>query len=111
VLRLATSDSSPPNLSDELLDNLSSRQRTWCCTVRLSGRPEDVAYRSVFTARIQEAEDVKFIFSVCADPLSGLESIARTETRVATTDPIAQAKFRRYCRWFHQRSSSFVEFC
>jgi len=39
---------------------------------------------------------VKIVFTLRADPVSASESVARTETRVATTDPLARAKFRRY---------------
>lgn len=40
---------------------------------------------------------VKIAWTLGADP-AGRESVARTETRVATTDAAAHAKFRRY--WF-----------
>jgi hypothetical protein len=52
-------------------------------------RPEEFA-------AFQEPGYVKIVFTLCADPVSASESIARTETRAATTDPIARAKFRRY---------------
>jgi hypothetical protein len=39
---------------------------------------------------------VKIVFTLRADPLNSSASMARTETRVATTDPVARAKFRRY---------------
>jgi hypothetical protein len=39
---------------------------------------------------------VKIMWTLRADPLGARESIARTETRVATTDPGAREKFRRY---------------
>jgi hypothetical protein len=39
---------------------------------------------------------VKIAFTLRADPVSGSESVARTETRVMTTDPAAREKFRRY---------------
>jgi hypothetical protein len=39
---------------------------------------------------------VKIVWTLRADPISAYESVARTETRVATTDPIAREKFRRY---------------
>jgi hypothetical protein len=38
----------------------------------------------------------KIVFTLRADPVSASESVARTETRVATTDSVARAKFRRY---------------
>jgi len=37
---------------------------------------------------------VKIVWTLCADPTT--ESVARTETRAATTDPSARAKFRWY---------------
>jgi hypothetical protein len=52
-------------------------------------RPEDFA-------AFKEPGYVKIVFTLRADPLSASESIARTETRATTTDPIARAKFRRY---------------
>lgn len=39
---------------------------------------------------------VKIVFTVCAEVVNDSESIARTETRAATTDPISRSKFRRY---------------
>jgi hypothetical protein len=39
---------------------------------------------------------VKIIWTLRADPISAAESVARTETRVVTTDPTARAKFRWY---------------
>jgi hypothetical protein len=45
---------------------------------------------------LHEPGYVKIVFTLRADPVSASESIARTETRVATTDPVARAKFRRY---------------
>jgi len=39
---------------------------------------------------------VKIIWTLRADPVGDTESIFRTETRVATTDPAARAKFRWY---------------
>jgi hypothetical protein len=52
-------------------------------------RPEEFA-------AFQEPGYVKIVFTLRADPVSVSESAVRTETRVATTDPIARAKFRRY---------------
>jgi hypothetical protein len=43
---------------------------------------------------------VKIVWTLRADPISADESIARTETRVATTDPAARARFRRYWSFF-----------
>lgn len=39
---------------------------------------------------------VKIIWTLRSDPVSRTESIARTDTRVTTTDPAARAKFRLY---------------
>jgi hypothetical protein len=47
-------------------------------------------------AAFNEPGYVTIVWSLRADPLSAGKSIARTETRVATTDPGARQKFRRY---------------
>ncbi len=52
-------------------------------------RPEEFA-------AFQEPGYVKIVFTLRADPVGVSESVVRTETRVATTDPVARAKFRRY---------------
>jgi hypothetical protein len=39
---------------------------------------------------------VKIVWTLRADPIAAAESVARTETRVATIDPTARAAFRRY---------------
>lgn len=38
----------------------------------------------------------KIVWTLRADPIDAMESVARTETRVATTDNAARKKFRRY---------------
>lgn len=38
----------------------------------------------------------KIVWTLRADPISATESVARSETRVATTAPAARAAFRRY---------------
>ena len=43
-----------------------------------------------------EPDYVKIVWTLRADPINGSESVARTETRVITTDPAARRKFRRY---------------
>ena len=43
-----------------------------------------------------EADYVKIVWTLRADPVGTAESIFRTETRVMTTNPAARAKFRRY---------------
>ena len=39
---------------------------------------------------------VKIAWTLRADPIDATQSVFRTETRVATTDPTSRAKFRRY---------------
>ncbi len=43
---------------------------------------------------------VKIAWTLRVDPVNAIESVARTETRVVTTDPGARAKFRRYWSFF-----------
>jgi len=43
---------------------------------------------------------VKIAWALRVDPVNAIESVARTETRVVTTDPGARAKFRRYWSFF-----------
>jgi hypothetical protein len=59
-------------------------------------KPVFRAVRPEEFAAFHEPGYVKIVFTRRADPLSASGSMARTETRVATTDPIARAKFRRY---------------
>jgi hypothetical protein len=47
-------------------------------------------------ATFNEPDYVKIVWTVRADPLKNGASLARTETRVTTTDPAARRKFRRY---------------
>jgi hypothetical protein len=47
-------------------------------------------------ALFDEPDYVKIAWTLRADSVSGRESIFLTETRVATTDAVAGAKFRRY---------------
>jgi hypothetical protein len=47
-------------------------------------------------AAFQEPGYVKIVWTLRADPIAATESVVRTETRVATTDPTARAKFRQY---------------
>lgn len=59
----------------------------------------DVVFRAVPPdefAAFREPDYVKIVWSLRADPTGAEASIARTETRVATTDKAARAKFRRY---------------
>ena len=55
--------------------------------------------RDAFLA-FREPDYVKIAWTLRADPVSASESIARTETRVVTTDAGARAKFRRYWACF-----------
>jgi len=59
----------------------------------------DVVFRSLppeAFASFHEPDYVKIVWTLRADPLGTAASMFRTETRVATTDPAARAKFRRY---------------
>jgi hypothetical protein len=47
-------------------------------------------------AAFNEPDYVKIVWTLRADPIDAGESVARTETRVMTTDPAARRKFRRY---------------
>jgi hypothetical protein len=47
-------------------------------------------------AGFHEPGYAKIAWTLRADPINATESVARTETRVATTDEIARQKFRRY---------------
>jgi hypothetical protein len=47
-------------------------------------------------ADIHETGYVKIAWTLRADPVCAGESVARTETRVITTDTVARQKFRRY---------------
>ena len=47
-------------------------------------------------ARFREPGYAKVVWTLRADPINATESVARTETRVATTDETARKKFRRY---------------
>jgi hypothetical protein len=50
-------------------------------------------------AKFQEPGYVKIAWMLRVDPVDGGKSMASTETRVATTDPVSRAKFRRYWSW------------
>jgi hypothetical protein len=47
-------------------------------------------------AAFHEPDYVKIVWTLRADPVGAADSVFRTETRVATTDPTARARFRRY---------------
>jgi hypothetical protein len=59
----------------------------------------DVVFRALPSgefASFREPGYAKILWTLRADPISDGESIFRTETRVATTDRAARAKFRQY---------------
>jgi hypothetical protein len=59
----------------------------------------DVVFRGIPPeefAAFDEPGYVKIAWNLAASPVGPRESVFRTETRVATTDPLARAKFRRY---------------
>jgi hypothetical protein len=59
----------------------------------------NVVFRPIAPGRFasfDEPDYVKIVWTLRADSVSDRESIFRTETRVATTDAGARAKFRRY---------------
>jgi hypothetical protein len=63
----------------------------------------DVVFRALPPdefAAFREPGWVKIAWTLRADPLGADASIARTETRAATTDPAARARFRRYWSLF-----------
>jgi hypothetical protein len=47
-------------------------------------------------ASFHEPGYAKIVWTLRADPISATESVARSETRVATTDAVDRAAFRRY---------------
>ena len=49
--------------------------------------------------KFQEPGYVKIVWMLRVDPRNNSRSILSTETRVATTDSISRAKFRRYWSW------------
>jgi hypothetical protein len=62
-----------------------------------SGRPRFDAWPSLaeFT-RFDSSGYTKIVWTLAAEPVGPAESVARTETRVVTTDPVSRARFRRY---------------
>jgi hypothetical protein len=55
-----------------------------------------VLCRPTSTSRSTNPDFVKIVWTLRADAVSPYKSIFRTETRVATTDAAARAKFRWY---------------
>lgn len=62
----------------------------WLANVVFRGLPPD-EFRA-----FQGPDCVKIVWTLRADPVGPAESVFRTETRVATTDPTARRKFRWY---------------
>lgn len=62
----------------------------WLASVVFRGLPPD-EFRE-----FREPGYVKIVWTLRADPVGPAESIFRTETRVATTDPTARSQFRWY---------------
>ena len=62
----------------------------WMANVRFEGLPP-----GAFAAFDRPAY-VKIAFTLAADPIDANTSLIRSETRVATTDAFARARFRRY---------------
>ena len=69
---------------------MGAATRPWEANVTFRGVPPDEF------AAFDEAGYVKIAWTLRADPLSPIESVFRTETRVIATDAAARAKFRRY---------------
>ena len=63
----------------------------------------DVVFRALSSeefAAFNEPGHVKIVWTLRADPVGPAKSVFHTETRVATTDPTARRKFRRYWAFF-----------
>jgi hypothetical protein len=63
----------------------------------------DVVFHAIPAEQFQcfnEPGWVKIAFTLRADAIGSTDSVARTETRVATTDLIARQRFRRYWAFF-----------
>ncbi len=73
---------------------MGAATQPWMANVVMHALPPDQ-----FVA-FHEPGYVKIAWTLRADSSGPAESIARTETRVTTTDPTAHAKFRRYWSFF-----------
>ena len=73
---------------------MGAATKPWMANVVFRALPPDQF------AAFHESGYVKIVWTLRADPIGSAESIARTETRVTTTDPTARAKFRRYWSFF-----------
>lgn len=69
---------------------LGAVTQPWVANVRFEGLSPDEF------AAFDRPAYVKIAFTLSAEPLNGLRSIVRTETRVMTTDRYARERFRRY---------------
>ncbi len=59
----------------------------------------DPKFRALPAEKFREFSDpdfVKIAWTIRVDPVSAIRSVVSTETRVATTDPVSRAKFRKY---------------
>jgi hypothetical protein len=66
----------------------------WMANVMFRALPADEF------AAFHEPGFVKIVWTLRADPIGASESVFRTETRVASTDPTARAKLRWYWSFF-----------
>ncbi len=73
---------------------MGAATQPWMANVVMRALPPDQF------AAFREPGYVKIVWTLRADPTGSAESVARTETRVTTTDPTARAKFRRYWSFF-----------
>lgn len=69
---------------------MGSVTQAWMANVVFRALPPDEF------AAFHEPGYVKIVWTLRADPIGAAESVFRTETRAATTDPTARAKFRWY---------------
>lgn len=69
---------------------LGAVTQPWVADVHFEGLPPDEF------AAFDRPAYVKIAFTLSAEPLNGVSSIVRTETRVMTTDRYARERFRRY---------------
>ena len=73
---------------------MGAATQPWMANVVMHALPPDQF------AVFHEPGYVKIAWTLRADSIGPAESIARTETRVTTTDPMARAKVRRYWSFF-----------
>ncbi len=73
---------------------MGAAAQPWMANVEMRAPPPDQF------AAFHEPGYVKIVSTLRADPLGPADSVARTETRVTTTNPTARAQFRRYWPFF-----------